>query len=68
MFHAAIIFTSNWMGTRHLTIEEVSVIFDTGRLGDSAAATAEFQKGVHAGIKEEGKENVSYVENKYVSV
>jgi hypothetical protein len=28
--------------TRRLSIEEVSVIFDTGRKGDAAAATAEF--------------------------
>jgi hypothetical protein len=56
------------MGTRHLTIEEVSVICDTGRLGDSADATAEFQNGVLAGIKEEGNEYVSYVENKDITV
>ena len=28
---------------RRLTIEEVSVIFDTGRLGNASAATAQFQ-------------------------
>ena len=28
---------------RRLSIEEVSVLFDTGRLGDARAATAEFQ-------------------------
>ncbi|GJN80089.1 sugar transporter [Purpureocillium lilacinum] len=31
--------------TRKLTIEEVSLIFDTGRLGDSAAVTAELSGG-----------------------
>jgi hypothetical protein len=30
---------------RKLTIEEVSLIFDTGRLGDSAAVTAELSGG-----------------------
>jgi len=31
--------------TNTLTIEEVSLIFDTGRLGDSAAVTAELSGG-----------------------
>jgi hypothetical protein len=30
--------------TRRLTIEEVSVIFDTGRLGNASAVVAEFQE------------------------
>ncbi|RFU27298.1 hypothetical protein B7463_g9037, partial [Scytalidium lignicola] len=56
-----------------LSIEEVSVIFDTGRLGNSAAATAEFQtsetKNI-SGFMEEDKstlqQNVAQVEVEYV--
>ena len=47
----SVTFSNNWLQigfliksvSRRLTIEEVSVIFDTGRLGDSAAATAQLR-------------------------
>ncbi|KAK5168857.1 uncharacterized protein LTR77_006166 [Saxophila tyrrhenica] len=44
--------------TRRLSIEEVSVIFDTGRKGNAAAAAATFQedKTVDAGVPSEGVE------------
>jgi len=59
---------------RRLTIEEVSVIFDTGRLGNTTAATAEFQQCPVKVAETEGvivtaeKEGVSYLENKAVAV
>lgn len=40
----ALLFPTNTR-SRKLTIEEVSLIFDTGRLGDSAAVTAELSGG-----------------------
>jgi hypothetical protein len=57
-------------GYRHLTIEEVSAIFDTGRLGNSAAAVAEFRQTKDPGTEDErkDKETVSHVENKEISV
>jgi hypothetical protein len=44
--------TSSLYLFRRLTIEEVSIIFDTGRLGDAKAATAEFQQGSKLSDKE----------------
>lgn len=37
--------------TRRLTIEEVSVIFDTGRLGNASAVVAEFQENQKDGVE-----------------
>jgi hypothetical protein len=47
---------------RRLTVEEVSVIFDTGRLGDSAAATAEFRQVKEVGGEEDRKDDIAHVE------
>lgn len=56
--------------TRHLTVEEVSVIFDKGRLASAADATAEFQAShvtkaanLERTITEDGKPASSHREN-----
>lgn len=44
--------------TRRLSIEEVSLIFDTGRLGNASAVTAELQ--AHAqDVNEDGKKSAA---------
>ncbi|KAK5728536.1 hypothetical protein LTR15_001672 [Elasticomyces elasticus] len=48
--------------TRRLSIEEVSVIFDTGRLGNAGAAAAEFQQD-DKGTFDAAKGGVSLVED-----
>ncbi|KAL2865085.1 putative MFS sugar transporter [Aspergillus lucknowensis] len=45
--------------TSKLTIEEVSVIFDTGRMGSAAAVAAEFSRDMHKGLdREDGDKKV----------
>lgn len=54
---------------RRLTVEEVSVIFDTGRRGDSAAAAAQFMQTKDVGVVEQDtKPDVSHVETKELTV
>lgn len=45
--------------TRRLTIEEVSVIFDTGRLGNAGAVVAEFQEHQKDGVQERSAGSVT---------
>lgn len=59
--------------TRRLTIEEVSVIFDTGRLGNASAVVAEFQENQKdnvddgAAIAATGKGGVKMEERREIS-
>lgn len=50
-----------------LTIEEVSVILDTGRLGNASAAAAVFQKNKGIGEDLEDKQSVTRFEDTSVS-
>ena len=50
-----------------LTIEEVSVILDTGRLGNASAAAAVFQKNKGIGEDLEDKQSVTRVEDTSIS-
>jgi hypothetical protein len=58
--------------TRRLTIEEVSLIFDTGRLGNASAVVAEFQENqkdsvdVRANSSTTDKEGIQCIEPKDV--
>lgn len=49
--------------TRRLSIEEVSLIFDTGRLGNASAVTAELHAHAQDLNEEEGKKTAIRVED-----